>query len=73
MIFSQGDHLTIDNIYFKEHIGLIAPKTKDGRIMFFLPWNNSIILGTTDYQVNQAVVHPVPTEKSINDIKECFQ
>ena len=29
-------------------MGLIIPKTKDGRVLFFLPWEGMTLCGTTD-------------------------
>ena len=29
-------------------MGLIVPKTKDGRVLFFLPWEGGTLCGTTD-------------------------
>ena len=44
---SAGVHVTLPDYYSPEHMGLIVPKTKDGRIVFMLPWQNATVAGTT--------------------------
>ena len=48
-------------------MGLIVPKTKDGRVLFFLPWEGSTICGTTDSKSN-LTMYPTPAEKDIQFI-----
>mmetsp|Transcript_15136 Transcript_15136/g.30738 ORF Transcript_15136/g.30738 Transcript_15136/m.30738 type:complete len:626 (-) Transcript_15136:3382-5259(-) len=45
---SAGVHITLPEYYSAEGMGLIVPKTKDGRVIFMLPWLGSTIAGTTD-------------------------
>ena len=35
---SGGVHVTLPDFYSPENMGLIVPKTKDGRVVFMLPW-----------------------------------
>jgi glycerol-3-phosphate dehydrogenase len=44
---SVGVHVTLPDYYSPEHMGLIVPKTKDGRVVFMLPWQNATVAGTT--------------------------
>ncbi len=44
---SAGVHVTLPDYYSPEHLGMIVPKTKDGRVVFMLPWLSSTIAGTT--------------------------
>eukprot|EP00398_MALV-I-01_sp_L67-1_P000452 gene452-132_t len=32
----------------KRHVGFMIPKTSDGRVLFYLPWENNVVVGTTD-------------------------
>jgi glycerol-3-phosphate dehydrogenase len=41
-------HVTLPDYYSPENVGMIVPKTKDGRVVFMLPWLGSTIAGTTD-------------------------
>lgn len=45
---SAGVHITLPSYYSPDGMGLIVPKTKDGRVVFMLPWLGSTIAGTTD-------------------------
>ena len=40
-------HVTLPDYYSPEHLGMIVPKTKDGRVVFMLPWQSATIAGTT--------------------------
>lgn len=44
---SSGVHITLPDYYSPEHLGMIVPKTKDGRVVFMLPWMEATIAGTT--------------------------
>ena len=44
---SAGVHVTLPDYYSPEHLGMIVPKTKDGRVVFMLPWQEATIAGTT--------------------------
>ena len=35
---SSGAHVTLPSFYGSEAMGLIIPKTRDGRVLFMLPW-----------------------------------
>ncbi|KAI9612598.1 hypothetical protein H4Q26_007755 [Puccinia striiformis f. sp. tritici PST-130] len=35
---SSGVHITLPSYYAPSHMGLIDPATSDGRVIFFLPW-----------------------------------
>ena len=39
--------MTLPDYYSPEHLGMIVPKTKDGRVVFMLPWQSATIAGTT--------------------------
>ena len=39
--------MTLPDYYSPENMGLIVPKTKDGRVVFMLPWQGATIAGTT--------------------------
>ena len=45
---SAGVHVTLPDYYSPEGTGLIVPKTRDGRVVFMLPWHDVTIAGTTD-------------------------
>lgn len=45
---SSGTHILIDASLMPTKSGLLVPKTKDGRVIFILPWEGSLLIGTTD-------------------------
>jgi glycerol-3-phosphate dehydrogenase len=45
---SSGVHIVLPGYYSPANMGLIDPKTSDGRVIFFLPWQGNTIAGTTD-------------------------
>ncbi len=51
--------------------GLIIPKTEDGRVLFFLPWEGSTLVGTTDSETELTVM-PRPKEEDVSFLtREC--
>lgn len=64
---SSGVHIILPGYYSPDAMGLLDPSTSDGRVIFFLPWQNLTIAGTTDSPAT--VTHnPAPTEKDIQFI-----
>ena len=47
---------------------MMIPKTTDGRVLFAVPWHNSVVLGTTDTAVSKVSIEPVPLEEEIQFI-----
>lgn len=45
---SQGVHLVVDRDFMPGNHALLIPKTRDGRVLFAVPWLGKLILGTTD-------------------------
>ena len=45
---SQGIHLVVDADFLPGQQALMIPKTEDGRVMFAIPWQGKVLLGTTD-------------------------
>lgn len=45
---SQGVHLVVDRSFMPGHHALLVPRTRDGRVLFAVPWLGKLILGTTD-------------------------
>jgi len=45
---SQGVHLVVDRSFLSGGHALLVPRTRDGRVLFVVPWLGQLILGTTD-------------------------
>ncbi|XP_017296735.1 glycerol-3-phosphate dehydrogenase, mitochondrial isoform X2 [Kryptolebias marmoratus] len=64
---SAGVHIVIPGYYSPDNMGLLDPATSDGRVIFFLPWENMTVAGTTDTPTD-VTAHPIPGEDDINFI-----
>ncbi|TVY40683.1 Glycerol-3-phosphate dehydrogenase, mitochondrial [Lachnellula occidentalis] len=62
---SSGVHIVLPGYYSPQKMGLIDPKTSDGRVIFFLPWQGNTIAGTTDAPCDIAA-NPIPQETEID-------
>lgn len=67
---SQGIHLVFDKNIFESAEALMIPKTKDGRVLFVIPWHDKVLVGTTDIPVKQTSLEPVASNQEINFILE---
>lgn len=65
---SQGVHLVVEKAFFPGNQALMIPKTKDGRVLFALPWQESIVIGTTDTPLNEIREEPVALKSEIDFI-----
>ena len=62
---SSGVHVILPGYYSPANMGLIDPKTSDGRVIFFLPWQGNTIAGTTDAPTKISP-NPIAGEEEIN-------
>lgn len=69
---SQGVHLVVDKKFFTSVDALMIPKTKDGRVLFAVPWHDAVVIGTTDTPLNIISEEPVALEEEINFIIDHF-
>lgn len=67
---SQGIHLVLDLSFLGGEDALMIPKTKDGRVLFGVPWHNKLLLGTTDTIREKAKLEPKALEKEIDFVLE---
>lgn len=62
---SQGIHIVIDAKHFKGTNALMIPKTDDGRVLFAVPWQGKVVVGTTDTHVDHIEAEPLPLAEEI--------
>lgn len=67
---SQGVHLVLPRSFMPTDTAILIPKTKDGRLIFCIPWHHQLLVGTTDTPVNQAELEPKPLETEIDFLLE---
>lgn len=63
---SQGIHLVIDKEFSPGSSAIMVPHTDDGRVLFAVPWNGKIVVGTTDTPVDQPTLEPSALEEEIS-------
>ena len=49
---SKGAHILLPMEVFPTNDALLIPKTEDGRVLFAVPWNGRLLVGTTDEEVS---------------------
>ncbi|WP_185865160.1 glycerol-3-phosphate dehydrogenase/oxidase [Blattabacterium cuenoti] len=72
---SQGTHIVLSKSFFSSEDSIVIPKTKDGRILFCIPWYDHVLVGTTDTQLknNKNILDPIPLEEEIDFILQTFE
>jgi glycerol-3-phosphate dehydrogenase len=67
---SQGTHIVLDRSFLPGDSAIMIPKTDDGRVLFAIPWNNRVVVGTTDVAVDDARHEPEPTDDEVSYLIE---
>lgn len=67
---SQGIHLVLDKSFLGGNDALMIPKTSDGRVLFAVPWQGKLVLGTTDTLREKAKLEPEALQKEIDFVLE---
>jgi glycerol-3-phosphate dehydrogenase len=55
----KGVHIVLDKRFFDSDRAMLIPKTKDGRLIFVIPFRESVMVGTTDTVYKDLVKEPV--------------
>ncbi len=67
---SQGIHLVVDMDFLGGEDALMIPKTRDGRVLFAVPWHGKLVLGTTDTLREKPKLEPEALQKEIDFVLE---
>ena len=65
---SQGVHLVVDASFWPGDAALLVPRTQDGRVLFAVPWQGKVLLGTTDTPKNAVDWEPQALASEIDQI-----
>lgn len=59
VMLSKGVHLIVevDDVGVRD-TALVLPETSDGRVLFLVPWQNHVVIGTTDTPYDGDLTHP---------------
>ena len=63
---SQGIHLVLAGSFLGSDSAIMVPHTDDGRVLFAVPWNGRVLLGTTDTPVAAVSLEPRPQQEEID-------
>ena len=63
---SRGSHVVVSPEVLGGRTALIVPKTSDGRVIFAIPWEGRVVIGTTDVPASVSVNEPGYTEDEID-------
>jgi glycerol-3-phosphate dehydrogenase len=61
-------HLVVDRRFWPGGHALLVPKTRDGRVLFAVPWLGKTILGTTDTPRDRVEIEPRPLKEEVTFI-----
>ena len=67
---SQGVHLVFDASYLPRGAAIMVPHTRDGRVMFAIPWHGHTLVGTTDTPLETVSEEPAAFAHEIDFILE---
>lgn len=62
---SRGTHIVLDREFLPSEAGMLIPKTRDGRVLFCIPWHGMTLVGTTDIEEREPSFDPQPSEEEI--------
>jgi len=62
---SQGVHIVLDKKFLPGNKAIMIPQTKDGRVLFAVPWHGKLLIGTTDTPISEHPLDPIPQEEEI--------
>ncbi len=62
---SQGVHIVLDQRFLPGDAALMVPKTRDGRVVFAIPWHGVTLVGTTDTPIDHAELEPRAQDEEV--------
>jgi glycerol-3-phosphate dehydrogenase len=67
---SQGVHVVLPQGFLPGATAIMVPHTRDGRVMFAIPWHGHVVVGTTDTPVAAPSLEPEPLAAEVDFILE---
>lgn len=65
---SQGAHVVVDRAFLPGDTALLVPQTPDGRVLFVVPWQGKVLIGTTDLARADVPLEPDPLPGEVDFI-----
>lgn len=63
---SQGVHIVLDQEFLPGDSAIMVPHTDDGRVLFAIPWNGRVIVGTTDTPIDDVSYEPRALDEELD-------
>jgi glycerol-3-phosphate dehydrogenase len=67
---SQGVHITLSREFLPGDTAIMVPRTRDGRVMFAIPWQRHVVVGTTDTPILTSTLEPSAKREEVDFILE---
>jgi glycerol-3-phosphate dehydrogenase len=67
---SQGVHIVLPREFLPGTSAIMVPHTDDGRVLFAIPWQGRVVVGTTDTPIEEVSLEPVPLPEEIDFLLE---
>lgn len=67
---SQGVHIVLPKEFLPGDTAIMVPHTRDGRVMFAIPWHGHAVVGTTDTPIPVSTLEPSAKSGEIDFIIE---
>ena len=67
---AQGTHLVLDDAFLSGKHAILVPHTSDGRVLFAVPWQGKVVVGTTDHAVPDTPSEPQARRSEVDFILE---
>jgi len=67
---AQGTHLVLDDAFLSGKHAILVPHTTDGRVLFAVPWQGKVVVGTTDHAVTDTPSEPQARRSEVDFILE---
>jgi glycerol-3-phosphate dehydrogenase len=65
LALSRGTHIVVRADVLGGEAAIIVPRTRDGRVIFAIPWEGRVVIGTTDVAAAEPAMEPGHTEAEI--------
>lgn len=70
---SKGVHIILPHEVLKSQDAMLIPKTKDGRVVFVIPFEGEVMVGTTDDEYRDLDKEPILEEKEVDFLLETLE
>jgi glycerol-3-phosphate dehydrogenase len=67
---SQGVHIVLGRRFLPGDSAIMVPHTDDGRVLFAIPWQGRVLVGTTDTPVSEVTFEPRPRMEEVDFLLE---